>query len=783
MFCAAASGKENKSSSKRNGASSKAATAPDSPAAVVVEMPTEGEPTPGTLSPGETTPVSNGVVPSGRNGVPPSGHTRNASSGSGQMRPTSLRELPDLPVGSSHKRNLSGPGGAEGSSAMEEEKEEEEDGSGYDHLGAKIPTSSSSAINYDHIHLESPRDLSSGTTPPSEPDTASEGHYAQVRERTYDVVKDVRARASAKVTTSVDYDPYTKMKDEEDDKEEDTYAKVKDTEKEDVEDPDYSHLKHDHHHHTITAAPTENLTTATATSTIQDDEDPYERVVGDSGGAKVVLISDAHDNPYSVVSDQASATVVSFSGSTGASPLRAGAEKSGWNGAASSAEAADGFRLQYADEDGDAQDDYATVVKDRSAGRGVVAGGEGGGGAPARGGGVEEEQEEEGDETDPYFTTPPEPPRLYGEGEIGRIFHLEGQGQSVRSESHEHRYSKVTARESLASMSARNALNTYEVVPDLPENTYATVEGGSGDGVVRYATPGAPNLQLNFTETSETYAEIGASGSGGYAVPAPEPPSLHTLHSMTKSTTSSIDGDHGNNRPPPPSPSNVVIADDGYAVVSKSGFSPSETALPQIPASPGTSGGVGGGGGSGGGGGGGSQGEERVIGGVTLHTDYHSVKDCLPEQDNENDPNYESVDEALSKSPPGGSASAAVVGVSSSSSSTPVHSITITTPRAALLNHATSPSRVRHQYEEVSPPSSPQASPASTNKPAEGAAASNGSSSNGASSNGDPNLVRDRVLEGHMYEDISEVKKRNGAGKTGGSGGKKGNMIIHSVKL
>lgn len=33
----------------------------------------------------------------------------------------------------------------------------------------------------------------------------------------------------------------------------------------------------------------------------------------------------------------------------------------------------------------------------------------------------------------------------------------------------------MTARESLASMSARNALNPYEIVADLPENTYATV--------------------------------------------------------------------------------------------------------------------------------------------------------------------------------------------------------------------------------------------------------------------------------------------------------------------
>lgn len=43
------------------------------------------------------------------------------------------------------------------------------------------------------------------------------------------------------------------------------------------------------------------------------------------------------------------------------------------------------------------------------------------------------------------------------------------------SETKEHKYTKVTARESLASMTARNALNMYEIVPDLAENTYATV--------------------------------------------------------------------------------------------------------------------------------------------------------------------------------------------------------------------------------------------------------------------------------------------------------------------
>ena len=60
------------------------------------------------------------------------------------------------------------------------------------------------------------------------------------------------------------------------------------------------------------------------------------------------------------------------------------------------------------------------------------------------------------------------------------------------AESKERCYTKVTARESLASMTARNALNTYEIVPDLPENTYATVSIPRADKGLMYATVSLP---------------------------------------------------------------------------------------------------------------------------------------------------------------------------------------------------------------------------------------------------------------------------------------------------
>ena len=274
--------------------------------------------------------------------------------------------------------------------------------------------------------------------------------------------------------------------------------------------------------------------------------------------------------------------------------------------------------------------------------------------------------------------------------------------------------------------------------------------------------------------------------TGGYATPAPEPPSLDSLHSMTKSTSSN-DGEHGSRAPASPSASggNVIIAEDGYAVVSKTSFSPSETALPQIPHA-GTSSSLGSLG---------SLGEEVLINGVTLHPDYHSVKDCVPGQDNENDPNYESVDEALSKVPVSSAAN-------SSSSSAVMHAYSTTatasTPCVTIINHTSSPRRT-HQYEEVSPPTSPLTSPVMQTSTrvftgAAGAASSNGASPNGTSSSGavpkvqnsdnaEAAEVRDRVLQGHMYEAISDVKKRNATASRKSETEKKQSQVIHSVKL
>lgn len=139
---------------------------------------------------------------------------------------------------------------------------------------------------------------------------------------------------------------------------------------------------------------------------------------------------------------------------------------------------------------------------------------------------------------------PPEPPRAYIdediesnnsspeenlEGAVGGGLPAEAVLQPVKVEPP---YTKVTARESLASINARQRLlNMYETVPET-ENMYATVDGGSGDGVVVRRANRPENPPKRSSQVSETYAEIGATG--GHPEAAPVPPSLDSLRTVTK---------------------------------------------------------------------------------------------------------------------------------------------------------------------------------------------------------------------------------------------------------
>ena len=188
-----------------------------------------------------------------------------------------------------------------------------------------------------------------------------------------------------------------------DDDKEDPYAKVKDTEKEDG-DGEYAHLKEDYN----VASPDVNTSNVI---TIDDDEDPYEKVIGDSGSGMVLASADIidPDDLYSVVSDQTSTAVVARSSGTSPSVEASSAVGDRRSGSNKNNSATDPLQLQFADEEGDAQDNYATVVKVRNSSTN----------REDRGSAEVGRSMEGEEEIEPYFTTPPEPPRLYGASEVG----------------------------------------------------------------------------------------------------------------------------------------------------------------------------------------------------------------------------------------------------------------------------------------------------------------------------------------------------------------------------
>ncbi|XP_053383208.1 uncharacterized protein LOC123539820 [Mercenaria mercenaria] len=124
-------------------------------------------------------------------------------------------------------------------------------------------------------------------------------------------------------------------------------------------------------------------------------------------------------------------------------------------------------------------------------------------------------------------STPPEPPRDYDEsldtdGDHYNTVALVSREASTNEQGlkKEPPYNKLSVRESLASMNARAASNTYEYVSEV-DNLYATVDGSSGDGTVRQRRPQPDNTE---PPTVDYYTEIDA----------PAPPSLDSLHETAK---------------------------------------------------------------------------------------------------------------------------------------------------------------------------------------------------------------------------------------------------------
>lgn len=138
------------------------------------------------------------------------------------------------------------------------------------------------------------------------------------------------------------------------------------------------------------------------------------------------------------------------------------------------------------------------------------------------------------DQGQQVMQAPPEPPRDYDENDNDDAVELDGDHYNTVAAVGQDRdntqtggkkeppYNKLSVRESLASMNARAASNTYEYVSEV-DNLYATVDGSSGDGVVRRG-PEARLSQQQPQGTADLYAEINA----------PAPPSLDSLHETAR---------------------------------------------------------------------------------------------------------------------------------------------------------------------------------------------------------------------------------------------------------
>ncbi|KAH9512648.1 hypothetical protein Btru_039034 [Bulinus truncatus] len=659
----------------------------------------------------------NDAVVSLTNGVPKptnTGHSRQASAGSvHNMRPQSLRELPEPPV-SNHTRNAS-MSGIENNSAAKNNGTQ--DGPEYAYpqhvpLFKNNPSNRSSAVDtvggpstenkvkshsegYDHLRPKLPSRPSDydtfadsiGTdveTPISETGSAGDGHYSRLREELYAVVSDVGSKTKHNSFKNFMPRPSSGAVDH--------YSLVKD------EDP-------------YNSIPESDGTVSQATARVikqnaaNDIDDPYS-TCQDSGGEFKSLMEE-------------------IGAIGGILPLQPLPDYDGMNDEYAMVDKSG--RVQR--EDRDRQ--FLSLIED-----------------------MEEDS-----------VQPPEPPRMYTDDK--------DTFQMITSSGHrkEHKYSKVTARESLASMSERNALNPYEIVSDLPENTYATVEGGSGDGVVMRSSAVVVNSEHRLSQSSDTYAEIGISGGGlstsvisnsssiggttnSISSGAPVPPSLDSLHLMTKSQTSS-EGDRLSDRhlaTPEDTGLNLLDVDDigddtedGYSTLKRAdGFSPRNSAIHAAS----------------------HLHANEESGGLSLSLNYQSIKDPAADRELDYDPNYESVDETRAKV----AAIRAREGNMANAKNLDFKSTTAGNNSGSKDVPKSQRRRPDHDYEEVdiTPPSSPLTSQrvtvTSSYSSSHTAATLAVTSSSRTSSlettvlQGDPG--QSNMFESHMYEELSEVRAK-----------------------
>ncbi|XP_041361890.1 uncharacterized protein LOC121377858 [Gigantopelta aegis] len=622
------------------------------------------------------------------------------STASSQMRPTSLRELPEPPVQNGHPGTVT--------EDTDDPRQDNGDNDDYDHLLGSKKTPVKRLDNYDHVLLDSI--CQKVVIPPSEGAARPcENYYTQVHERTYEVVKD----ATTSKNTGSD-DLYTKVKDTNTDH----YSSV--SEVKEMNDVDPYDLVVDKDPYTKVNGDSNSSKGAAACKQAMNsdlypnvsDIDPYEKVKDTDPYAKVkdtdpyakvkdnypyAKVKESVFDPYAQISDadNLESTVTNDDESCDLDPYSTVDEDPPDNNKTVNVQllsnVSDGnlssssFELlptgSMSLEFPQISDEYAVVTKLRQS--------------------TSVDQPRAAPATADPNAIPEEPPRSYHMNEIHQPSATErNPNAACNVDSEDREYTMVTARESLASMTARNALNPYEIVPDTDgaENMYATVDGSSGDGVIRRNTSdvsATPQIQAG-TRSSEMYTEIGGPYND---VDVPAPPSVDSLHLMRRQ--------QNDNRRHLASPEDTGISrsSSDYAVVNKrSSFSPSATKLPEIPHS--SSAVM-------------HEGNAGTTSNVTLDPNYQMVKDSLTDMEAENDPNYESVEEARARAPP--------------------------------LPTSATPQR-QHHYEQVSPSSRSKSS--SSSSPAAASSTQNEAAA-----------IRDRVLSSHTYEDPKETSRDRGGRK------------------
>ncbi|BFZ11375.1 hypothetical protein BsWGS_14414 [Bradybaena similaris] len=318
----------------------------------------------------------------------------------------------------------------------------------YEHLGPKCTTTPS---DYDILGELKSRESNSNTAP-AEDYESSDDDYSEVDDKAYPEVIDVNAKRKE---LSV---PHSKMKVEVELKEEDPYNHIGDSDGT-VSTKVIQQLKQSSHNQAGDSGGSVSAALVDRLRQLREQDDPYATVQDGSAGEFKHILK-AGDITQDMKSNIATGTTHHFDINK---PLTKGKR--------------------------DIREDYAIIHKTKEEGKLKVG-----------------DQQSSADELSPYSVSPPEPPRLYSVLDVE-----EDVAAADTLTQKKYKYSKVTARESLASISARRSENPYDSMTDTYENTYMLVDG-SADNEMDIIYEAGDYEANGVSEISDLYAEIGISG-------------------------------------------------------------------------------------------------------------------------------------------------------------------------------------------------------------------------------------------------------------------------------